>query len=235
MAKQVNPNIEILMVAVDKLGPLKDEMVFLGGCATGLLVTDPAAPSVRPTMDVDVITEVTSLGDYYKLSEKLRQRGFAEDKSEGAPVCRWKLGDTILDVMSTNRELLGFGNQWYEPSMATAKSVELPSGKIIRMVLAPHFLATKLEAFDGRGKGDYRSSPDIEDIVAVLDGRPEILDEIKVSSDNLQKYLADRFSTLLETREFIEALAGHLPGDPASQGRMPLIKERIEAIARVSP
>ncbi len=103
------------------------------------------------------------------------------------------------------------------------------------MVLAPHFLATKLEAFDGRGKGDYRSSPDIEDIVAVLDGRPEILDEIKVSSDNLQKYLADRFSTLLETREFIEALAGHLPGDPASQGRVPLIKERIEAIARVSP
>jgi len=76
MAKQVNPNIEILMVAVDKLGPLKDEMVFLGGCATGLLVTDPAAPSVRPTMDVDVITEVTSLGDYYKLSEKLRQMRF---------------------------------------------------------------------------------------------------------------------------------------------------------------
>ncbi len=31
MAKQVNPNIEILTVAVDKLGPLKDEMVFLGG------------------------------------------------------------------------------------------------------------------------------------------------------------------------------------------------------------
>ena len=119
--------------------------------------------------------------------------------------------------------------------MASANSIELPSGKSIRMVLAPYFLATKLEAFDGRGKGDYLSSPDIEDIVAILDGRPEIMDEIGRASKRLQTYLAHRFSTLLETPEFIEALARHLPGDPASQGRVPLIKERIEAIAGVRP
>ena len=111
MARQRNPNIEILTVAVDKLAPLKDEMVFLGGCATGLLITDPAAPSVRFTTDIDVITEVTSVRDYYQLSERLRQRGFAEDKNEGAPICRWKLGSTILDVMPTNPDLLGFGNR----------------------------------------------------------------------------------------------------------------------------
>ncbi len=235
MARQRNPNIEILTVAVDRLGPVADELVFLGGCATGLLITDPAAPSVRITTDVDVITEVTTVRDYYQLSERLRQRGFAEDQSEGAPVCRWKLESTILDVMPTKPDLLGFGNQWYEPAMASAKSVELPSGKSIRMVPAPYFLATKLEAFDGRGKGDYLLSHDIEDIVAVLDGRPEILDETQRASKRLQTYLAHRFSTLLKTREFLEALAGHLPGDPASQGRMPLIKERIEAIAGVRP
>ncbi len=137
MAKQGNPNIETLTLAVDRLGPVADEMVFLGGCATGLLITDPAAPSVRITTDVDVITEVTSVRDYYQLSDRLRQRGFAEDQSEGAPVCRWKLESTILDVMPTKPDLLGFGNQWYEPAMASAKSVELPSGKSIRMVLAP--------------------------------------------------------------------------------------------------
>ena len=37
-----DPNLEILKLAVDQLGELVDEMVFLGGCATGLLVTDPA-------------------------------------------------------------------------------------------------------------------------------------------------------------------------------------------------
>ena len=73
MAKQGNPNIEILSAAVERLGAVADEMVFLGGCATGLLITDPAAPSIRITTDVDVITEVTSMRDYYQLSERLRQ------------------------------------------------------------------------------------------------------------------------------------------------------------------
>ncbi len=232
MERQRNPNIEILTMAVSKLGPVADEMVFLGGCATGLLITDPAAPPVRVTTDVDVITEVATLGEYYQLAERLRQRGFVEDQSQGAPICRWRLESTILDIMATKPDVLGFGNQWYETAVAAAEFVELPSGKSIRMVLAPYFLATKLEAFDGRGKGDYLSSHDIEDIVAVLDGRPEILDELQKASKSLQTYLADRFASLLETREFIEALAGHLPGDAASQRRMPLIKERIEAIAR---
>ena len=90
MARRRNPNIEILTVAVDRLGPVADEMVFLGGCATGLLITDPAAPSIRVTTDVDVITEVASLREYYQLAERLRQRGFVEDQSQGAPICRWK-------------------------------------------------------------------------------------------------------------------------------------------------
>ncbi len=138
-----------------------------------------------------------------------------------------------LDVMPTDPDILGFGNQWYKPAMDTARSFKLPSGKRIRIVVAPYFLATKLEAFDGRGKGDYLASQDIEDIVAVLDGRPEILDETRGASKPLQTYLARRFSNLLKSREFVEALAGHLPGDSASQGRRSLIKERIEAIARV--
>ncbi len=207
MERQRNPNIEILTMAVSKLGPVADEMVFLGGCATGLLITDPAAPPVRVTTDVDVTTEVATLGEYYQLAERLRQRGFVEDQSQGAPICRWRLESTILDIMATKPDVLGFGNQWYEPAVAAAEFVELPSGKSIRMVLAPYFLATKLEAFDGREKGDYLSSHDIEDIVAVLDGRPEILDELQKASKSLQTYLADRFASLLETREFIEALA----------------------------
>jgi hypothetical protein len=37
------------------LGPLLDELVFVGGCATGLLITDPASGGIRPTIDVDTI------------------------------------------------------------------------------------------------------------------------------------------------------------------------------------
>jgi hypothetical protein len=62
--RTTDPNLVLLALAVTHLGPLVDRMVFLGGCATALLLTDPAAPEVRPTQDVDVITEVASLADY---------------------------------------------------------------------------------------------------------------------------------------------------------------------------
>ncbi len=79
MVKAKNPNLEILMLAVEQLEELADEMVFLGGCATGLLITDLAAPPIRVTRDVDAIVQVVSHVDYYQLSEKLRVKGFAED------------------------------------------------------------------------------------------------------------------------------------------------------------
>jgi hypothetical protein len=71
MARDKNPNLRILELAVAHLGPLADEMVFLGGCATGLLLTDVAAPPIRFTQDVDVITEVASVGDYHRLSSRM--------------------------------------------------------------------------------------------------------------------------------------------------------------------
>ncbi len=152
MRSMRNPNLEILHLAVECLGDLVDEMVFLGGCATGLLLTDEAAPPIRVTRDVDVITEVATLGDYHRLSASLRERGFREDQSDDAPVCRWVTDGVVMDVMPANPTVLGFGNQWYQPALESGMPVELPSGRTIHMVTAPYFLVTKLAAFEGRGK-----------------------------------------------------------------------------------
>ncbi|MCW8946523.1 MAG: hypothetical protein OQK42_04895, partial [Sedimenticola sp.] len=65
MKRKQNPNLEILELAIKLLGSLSDEMVFLGGCATGLLITDPAAPPIRVTRDVDAIVQVASLAEYH--------------------------------------------------------------------------------------------------------------------------------------------------------------------------
>lgn len=193
MARVQNPNLEILWLAVEQLGDLADEMVFVGGCATGLLITDTAAPVIRVTRDVDAIVQVVSRADYYRLSEKLRSRGFSEDTSDGAPICRWIGKNVILDVLPTDAKILGFGSKWIAPAAENAVTVQLPSGKSIRMVSAPYFLITKLEAFNGRGGGDYLASHDIEDLVAVLDGRPAIVDEIKRAESDLASVLAKRF------------------------------------------
>lgn len=147
MIRQVNPNLEIVEMAASRLGALREETVFVGGCATGLLLTDAAAPPIRATRDVDVIVEVASLASYQRLSARLRDCGFREDQSDDAPICRWISGDLILDLMPTKTELLGFGNDWYAPAFHTANLIELPSGMEIRLIQSPYFLATKLAAF----------------------------------------------------------------------------------------
>lgn len=232
MLRERNPNLELLELAVEQLGPLVDDMVFVGGCATGLLLTDRAAPPIRQTRDVDVIVEAASLAHYHRLAEKLRQRGFAEDQSPEAPICRWVAGGIVLDVMPTDPHILGFGNEWYRPALATAVPVSLPSGRRIQRVTAPYFLATKLAAFDGRGKGDYVASHDMEDIVAVLDGRSEVVDDVARADDAVRRFLGARIQALLGNGRFMAALPGHLPGDAASQARVRLIVDRVAAIAK---
>ena len=49
----------LLELAASCLGDLTDEVVFLGGASVSLWISDPAAPPVRATNDVDVVLAVT--------------------------------------------------------------------------------------------------------------------------------------------------------------------------------
>lgn len=226
----MHPNIKILTLAAECLGELTKELVFLGGCATGLLITDPAAPEIRITRDVDAIAQITTHMDYYRLAEQLRTCGFFESQEDGAPICRWENAEIILDVMPTDEKILGFSNPWYEPAIKTSLPVTLPSGQVVNLVSPAYFLATKLAAFHGRGQGDFLMSHDIEDIVAVLDGRPEIVSDILHADKRVASYLTHEFKNLLQRRAFIEALSGHLPADAASQKRVTLVIDRIRQL-----
>jgi hypothetical protein len=57
----------------------------------------------------------------------------------------------ILDVMPLDQEILGFSNRWYREAMHAATVLTLEPSLQIRSITAPFFLATKLEAFKGRG------------------------------------------------------------------------------------
>lgn len=81
-----------LRLVARRLGNLRDDVVFVGGMTTGLLVTNPGAPMARPTKDVDVILDVASTIQYNtKLRKRLIRCGFREDTRENAPLCRWTL------------------------------------------------------------------------------------------------------------------------------------------------
>ena len=172
--------------------------------------------------------------DYHHIEETLRTLGFSPDMRPEAPICRWRISDLILDLMPTDEAILGFANRWYPDALAKATTTRLPSGRIIRTLTTPHFLATKLEAFHGRGNGDYWTSHDMEDIVCVIDGRAEIVAEVAASNEALRHYLQSEFTALHADPMFAEAVSGFLPGDAISQTRAPRILRRIASLAGIN-
>jgi hypothetical protein len=229
-----DPNLPLLELAVAAIGKMESRFVFLGGSTTGLLVTDAAAVPVRATLDVDVAVEVLSLVDYHALERELEQANFVRDHSPDAPICRWIVHGCLVDIMPSDEKILGFGNRWFPEAINTAQVTLLPSGNQIRVVTPPMFLATKLEAFKSRGGGDFLASHDLEDIVTVVDGRPSLIAEIETTSSRVRTYVSEEIRSLLEKIGFRDALYGHVPGDEASQARVPIIRERLQRIADFS-
>jgi hypothetical protein len=201
----------------------------------GLLITDPANPAIRPTEDVDIVVEAVVLQDYHQVEKQLRARGFAQDMQPQAPICRWLADGITVDVMPSEEKVLGFANRWYPLGVRTAQPLNLPSAKGIRVLHAPVFIATKLEAFKDRGKGDYLFSHDFGDIASIVDGRESLLSECKNCVPELQNYLADHFSAMSRSRAFWDALPGHLPGDSISQERLPELQEKFRQLAQLKP
>ena len=126
--------------------------------------------------------------------------------------------------------MLGFSNRWYPTAIETARTLQI-SGHDVRVVTPVLFIATKLEAFHGRGGDDVIASHDLEDIIAVVDGRPEIVGDVAAASDDVRAYIGDEIGALLHNRDFTEALAGFLLPDPASQARRSLLEGRLRSLS----
>ncbi len=180
-------------------------------------------------MDVDLAVEVATRADYYThVHEQLVRLGFRET---GDIICRWRCGELIVDVMPTEENILGFANIWYGAAVRTAQTVELPSGAKIKIITAPLFVATKLEAFFGRGEGNFNESHDIEDIINVVDGRSEWVREAAGAGEAIRDYLRNELESLLLTAGFLDAIPRHLRPDAASQARREIIIQRLRAVA----
>ena len=125
-------SIELLERAASDLADLADEVVFVGGATLAVWITDPGAPPIRPTKDVDVIVEVTTRAGYYAFEERLRTRGF---QPEGKVICRWIHRDTrlIVDAMPADPAILGFSNRWQREALPWAAEVQLPADEPIRV------------------------------------------------------------------------------------------------------
>lgn len=211
------------------LGPeLLSRMAFIGGCTTGLHLTDAIARNnVRHTKDVDLIVSVMGGVDWQNLQDRLRAQGFHDSLHQDSPVCALFLGDLRVDFMPQDESILGFTNRWYEQALASAADVSLGRA-IIRLVSPQYFLATKFEAYRGRGNGDVWESTDIEDIIAMFHGREEIVDEVLQAPQELKRYLQDELRALLAHGQIDYAVQSAVNGE---KEMIELIYSRMETAA----
>jgi len=145
-------------------------------------------------------------------------------------ICRWKYNKLLLDVVPTDKSIIGFSNLWYKSAVQYAKRLKLWE-KTINVVSSPYFLATKLEAFKDHGKSDFLSSHDIEDIISVLDGREEIVSDVEKSDKDIKTYLSQQFKKILNNANFHDALPGHLNYGGILEERLQIVLERMEKVA----
>lgn len=220
--------IEMMTQVADALGEeLLNQVVFVGGVTTGLFVTDEfSKEDVRFTDDVDLIVNIASRVEWIQLQEKLREQGFGESMNDDL-TCRMRLGELKVDFMPEDPSILGFSNMWYSEGLANARDYLLPNGLNVRILTPALFVATKLEAHKGRGADDIQLSRDLEDILIVIDGREEIVEEINSSPDKIKNYIKDEFHSLLHHEDFEYTVEGAVRGD---DGRKNLIYERMNSV-----
>ncbi len=196
-------------------------VVFVGGTVTALYPLEGGV-DVRPTVDVDCVVDVETTAAYYEFVRRLRARGFRECTDANAPLCRLVVKDVRVDLAATSDTGLGPTNRWYREAVAEATSHAL--GELeVRAITPVYFIATKLEAFRGRGSGDYQASHDLEDTLAVLAGLPVLRKEVAAAQTAVAIAVREQLVGLRGLEPFIDSVPGHFEGDPAGQARADVV------------
>lgn len=225
--------IETAILKLDaRLKDLPFKSAFIGGSVLSLLVTDPAADAIRVTKDVDVLMDIRTRRDYHQLDKILEQIGFKHDLREDAPVCRWIYEDVTIDVLPIREDVLGWNSRWFEMALDEALTIKCDDHPI-RIVSAPYFVALKLEAFEERGKHDFLTSTDFEDVICLFNGRENIVEEI-AACRNLRNVLSTKFSEYLTNRDLEDAIDGFVQTEDNPASRKKTILSRFRSVAALS-
>ena len=223
--------LEMLLPVAQALGDeLLARVAFVGGSTTAFLITDPITrQAVRFTEDVDLIVRVDGLTGWHQWQRELNARGFTQHMGDDI-ICRMRLGNLKIDLMPDDEKILGFSNRWYRHALEHAEPCVLSESVTINLLSPVYFIATKLEAWRGRGGNDPMGSHDLEDIINLVDGRKELAGEIAAAAVDVRAYIAEQFQALLAHPDFDYAIQGNLQ----DSNRADLLYQRWEQIAALN-
>jgi len=200
-------NLGVVAEIAQALGDLNQSVVFVGGAVIGLYADDPAADEVRPTQDVDLTLKLLDFNQR-ELDTKLAEREFYPD-IQGHTICTYKYNDIAVDIMASTDSMRGPTNRWYSIGFDSIQQIQI-EGVLIQILSAACYLATKFEAYNHRGNGDYRTSHDFEDIIYLIDNRTTIVEEVRVADRRIRDFVKSEFKKILNTAYAEEILSAHL-------------------------
>lgn len=202
------------LIALDESDGLrrgKRDPVFTGGSVVGLLITDPAAAPPSRTKDIDIVLEIYGYGEFAAMEQSLRAAGFTQNWLDNVHLVAWYWRGARVDFLPHEPMEMMMTNRWFTHLIHEAERVEVIPGKHAWCASAPCFIATKLEAFFSRGNGDYLMSKDIEDILAVVDGREELGEEMKLTAPDVRGFVRASLIGLLADEHFMDCVPQMLP------------------------
>lgn len=200
-------NLKIVEIVASGIRDILENTVFAGGSVMELYIDNPKLSIPRVTDDVDIVVEILTRAKYDEFEEILRKKGFKNDID--GPACRMIYKDILTDIISTGHSAAGFTNKWYEDGFEKRISAKVNNTEI-KIFPVEYFVASKFEAYKGRGMGSVINSHDIEDIIYVFDGRDSIADDIKISDDNVKEFIKTEIKNIIENPSVKEIISGHL-------------------------
>ncbi|RYZ90281.1 MAG: hypothetical protein EOP04_04385 [Proteobacteria bacterium] len=215
-------NLGMIREAATKLGELSRDFVFVGGSTIALYVDSDSVilSDIRPTTDVDVVTEISSHLEQHELEKKLMKRNFSQafNRSDD-PICRWRNGELIVDVMPLDERILGFSNRWYREGFSVKERRQIEEIEVFIMP-APLILCTKIDAKKSRGDSNWLFCKDTGDIASIVVGRKSLTDEIRKSGANIVEYLQNELVPIMKTEQFDDVIASLIPQDKLYKTRL---------------
>ena len=127
--------------------------------------------------------------------------------------------------MPNDEEILGFSNSWYKEGILNKEKFQLTKDDFIYIFPLPLFLASKFEAFIGRGRKDPRMSWDLEDIVLVIDGIKNF--QTPNLQGRLKDFLSEMGSLCLTEKTLQEAISGFFNN---SNPKISRLNERLRTL-----
>ncbi|HEY9005269.1 nucleotidyl transferase AbiEii/AbiGii toxin family protein [Ohtaekwangia sp.] len=221
-------NIEVVKKIAIALKHLRQKVAFVGGAMISVYADDPAADEVRPTMDIDLSLTLEGYAAWAKLQDELTTLGFSPDQSSHV-ICRFKYEDVTVDIMPDDENVIGFSNPWYKPGLQKIQPHAIANDLDVNILPLAYFLATKFSAFNGRGKGNYITSHDFEDIVYLTDNAISLVKQISESEADVREYLKKEYQTIWKNSNRREIISCHLQPLIRS-ARLKVIEEKIKQI-----